>query len=80
MHTFQLMSELKKMHAELSEHRYYLEKNVAGRTEHLSRRIDLLESCNKTLCSKLTMLKKGPAVGHEHVDSTLYLLNSAQVA
>ncbi len=48
-----LMQNAKKMHAELHELRYFLEQNVERRTEHLQQRIDLLESCNATLCSKL---------------------------
>jgi hypothetical protein len=45
--------DMVKMAAELDEHRYYLEKNIAIRTEQLVRRITLLESCNETLCEKL---------------------------
>ncbi|MCX7192061.1 MAG: hypothetical protein NTY60_00250 [Proteobacteria bacterium] len=86
LHALNLMRENRKLRAELKEHRYYLEKNVACRTEHLSRHIVLLESCNQTLCGKLAMLKKGlaaaPVAVKKPVDSTvkLYLLNSARVA
>ncbi|OGT16731.1 MAG: hypothetical protein A2342_06080 [Gallionellales bacterium RIFOXYB12_FULL_54_9] len=46
----QLVAE---MAAELNEHRYNLERNVSRRTEHLVKRIDLLETCNAKLCGKL---------------------------
>jgi len=46
------------MAAELDEHRYFLEKTVAIRTEQLLRRITLLESCNETLCAKLASTNK----------------------
>jgi len=55
---FKGMQEIKKLKSELNEHRYYLERNVARRTEQLTRRIELLESCNTTLCGKLAMYKK----------------------
>lgn len=48
-----MLLEMKKMAAELNEHRYYLEQKVAQSTEHLQKRIALLESCNATLCGKL---------------------------
>ena len=48
-----MLLEMKKMAAELNEHRYYLEQKVAQSTEHLLKRIALLESCNATLCGKL---------------------------
>jgi len=44
---------VKKLEAELNEHRYYLERKVEQRTEQLMKRISLLESCNATLCGKL---------------------------
>jgi hypothetical protein len=50
--------EMVKMAAELDEHRYYLEKIVAIRTEQLQTRIALLESCNETLCAKLASTNK----------------------
>ncbi len=53
-----VMRRMKQMQSELDEHRYYLERNVARKTEHLTRRIDLLESCNTTLCGKLAASKK----------------------
>ncbi len=55
---FKLIHELKKLRAEVHEHRYYLDKNVARRTEYLSLRIGVLESCNKTLCGKLASTRK----------------------
>ena len=52
------MLEMKKMQAELAEHRYRLERNVEQRTEQLLKRISLLESCNATLCDKLAVAQK----------------------
>lgn len=52
------MLDMKKIKAELNEHRYYLERNVERRTEHLLKRIALLESCNTTLCNKLALAHK----------------------
>lgn len=52
------MRDMKKMKAELNELRYHLEQNVAQRTESLSKRIALLESCNTTLCDKLASARK----------------------
>lgn len=46
---------MKKMKAELHEHRYFLERNVERETEHLSKRIALLESCNATLSDRLAL-------------------------
>lgn len=46
---------MKAMEAELNEHRYHLERKVEQRTEQLTRRITLLESCNATLCDKLAL-------------------------
>ncbi len=44
---------IRKMKAELNQHRYYLDQQVEQRTEHLLKRIAFLESCNTTLCDKL---------------------------
>lgn len=49
---------MKKMKAELNEHRYFLERNVERETAHLSKRIALLESCNATLSEKLSEAHK----------------------
>lgn len=49
---------LAEMAAELNEHRYNLERNVSRRTEHLVKRIDLLESCNAKLCGKLAAAQR----------------------
>ena len=46
------------MKAELNELRYFLDRNVERRTEELWKRIALLESCNATLCCKLTLAKE----------------------
>ena len=48
----------KMLEDELNEHRYYLERKVEQRTEELSKRIKLLESCNTALCDKLAQAKK----------------------
>lgn len=53
-----VMRRMKQMESELEEHRYYLERNVDLKTLHLTRRIDLLESCNTNLCGKLAITKK----------------------
>ncbi len=77
-----VMQEMKSLKSELNEHRYYLEQNVARRTENLTRRIELLESCNTTLCGKLALSRKELAAlqssEKEPVDSPvkLYLLNT----
>jgi hypothetical protein len=55
---FRVMREMDKMRSELHEHRYYIEKNVALRTEHLIKRIDVLEACNAALCGKLALSQK----------------------
>ena len=53
-----VMLDMQKMETELNEHRYYLERNVERRTEHLLKRIAALEACNATLCDKLTLARK----------------------
>lgn len=53
-----VMLGMKKMKAELNEHRYCLERNVERRSEHLLKRIALLESCNSTLSGKLALAQK----------------------
>lgn len=52
------MLDMKRVRDELKEHRYFLERSVERRTDHLSRRIALLESCNATLCDKLSTAYK----------------------
>jgi len=52
------MRVMKKMKAELHEHRYCLEKNVEQRTALLMKRIAVLECCNATLCDKLVQAQK----------------------
>lgn len=46
---------MKKMKAELNEHRHFLERSVERETAYLSKRIALLESCNATLSGKLAL-------------------------
>lgn len=48
------ISDKKQMEAELVDHRYYLERNVEQRTRELLRRIEMLESCNASLCDRLS--------------------------
>lgn len=52
------MLGMKKIKDELNEHRYYMERNVEQRTEHLLKRITVLESCNAALCGKLAMAQR----------------------
>jgi len=47
------LKELNEMKTELEEHRYFLERSVERRTQHLMKRLTLLENCNATLCGKL---------------------------
>jgi glutamine amidotransferase PdxT len=63
-------SALKKLEAELNEHRYYLEQKVEQRTEELVKRINLLESCNSTLCGKLAEAKKLIAALQKQIDGS----------
>lgn len=53
-----IMRDMKKMKAELNEHRYSLERNVARETECLLKRLTLLESCNATLSGKLAAAQR----------------------
>lgn len=62
---------MKKLEAELNEHRYYLERKVEQRTEQLMKRITLLESCNASLCNKLAQTKRDIAALHKQLDSSL---------
>lgn len=48
------VSDKKRMEAELADHRYYLERNVEQRTRELMKRIEMLESCNASLCDRLS--------------------------
>ena len=56
-----IMLSMKKMKVELNEHRYYLERNVEQRTEHLLKHIAVLESCNAALCDKLALVQRDHA-------------------
>lgn len=47
------ITDKKSMESELNELRYYVENKVAQRSEQLLKQIELLESCNATLCQKL---------------------------
>jgi len=62
---------MKRLEAELNEHRYYLERKVEQRTEQLAKRLKLLESCNATLCEKLAQAKKDIAALQKLADSNL---------
>lgn len=59
-----VMLKMQKMKAELNELRYFFEKSLEMRTEYLSRRIALLESCNATLCDKLASSQEKSAELH----------------
>lgn len=50
---FKVRPGLNEMKLELNEHHFYLERNVAFRSDHLLKRIAVLESCHLTLCAKL---------------------------
>lgn len=52
------MLDMKKIKAELNEHRHRFEWNIEQRTGHLLKRIALLESCNATLSAKLALAHK----------------------
>ena len=58
LHIRNVPLNIAKMRAELHEHRYFLERNIERRTEHLLKRITVLESCNAALCDKLTLAYK----------------------
>lgn len=62
-----VMRVMKKMKAELHEHRYYLEQMVERRTVDLSKRMTVLESCNATLCDKLAMSQQEAATLKEQL-------------
>lgn len=65
LHAYRVMCEMRKLRRELHEHRYYLERKVAKQTESLTRRIDLLELCNDTLCRKLANSEREMAELHK---------------
>jgi hypothetical protein len=65
------MLDMKKMKAELNEHRHYLERNVERRTEHLLKRIAVLEFCNATLCGKLALASKEFSALNQLLEHTL---------
>lgn len=71
-----IMLDMKKMKAELNEHRYYLERNVERRTEHLLKNIALLESCNATLCDKLALTRKELSALKQPSEHTLPKINT----
>ena len=48
---------LREMESELQQYRYRLEKMVEERTEMLSRRIAILESCNAQLCDSYGQMR-----------------------
>lgn len=77
--------EMKKIKSELNQHRHYLEQNVVRRTELLVKRIELLEACNASLCSKLALtqaqlaaLKPAtlPSISATEREAKLYLVNT----
>jgi hypothetical protein len=64
----EVILDIVKMEDELDEHRYYLEKKVAVRTEQLLTQISLLESCNEALCEKLAVANKELDVFRQQLD------------
>lgn len=67
-----LMRVMKKMKAELNEHRYYLEQMVEQRTAHLLKRIAVLESCNAALCDKLASVQQEAVALKQQPAHTLF--------
>lgn len=70
------VQQIRKLRSEVNELRHYLERNVARRTEHLTRRIELLEQCNTTLCKKLSQANKSLAAMPVESPARLYVMNS----
>ena len=52
------ITDKKEMEAELSGHRYNLERYVEQRTGQQMKRLALLESCNASLCDKLELAQR----------------------
>jgi hypothetical protein len=48
-----------EMKLELNEHHFYLERNIALRSDVLLKRIAVLESCHLTLRAKLALIPQG---------------------
>jgi len=70
------MQNMMKMRDELNEHRYALARNVERETEHLLKRIALLESCNAALSGRLaeaqreiTLMKRQSALVPQKKDA-----------
>lgn len=66
------ITDRKEMEAELNEHRYRLERNVARRTEQLVRSMTLLESCNAALCDKLASAQRELVVMKRQMAGALF--------
>lgn len=62
------ISDKKRMEAELVDHRYYLERNVEQRTRELMKRIEMLESCNASLCNQLSSARMEVAALERQLD------------
>jgi predicted transcriptional regulator len=56
---FKVRPGLDEIKLELNEHHFYLERNVALISDHLLKRIAVLESCHLTLTAKLARLPQG---------------------
>ena len=71
------MLNVRMMARELKEHRYYFEQNVARRTGLLLKRIELLETCNATLCGKVANSQKDLAeLQQQHsAQGELFMIN-----
>lgn len=71
-----IMLNVRMMAHELKEHRYYFEQNVAHRTGLLLKRIELLETCNATLCSKLASSQRELTTLQQHsAKNELFIIN-----
>lgn len=55
---FKVRPGLNEMKLELNEHHFYLERNVALRSDHLLKRIAVLEACHHTLSVKLARVSQ----------------------
>ncbi len=70
------VAAMQMLEAELHEHRYYLERKVEERTEQLSTRIRVLETCNAALAGKLADAKKDIAMLRRQLVSAKYVSES----
>ncbi len=55
------ITHIKEMEAELEDHRRYMDRRIAQRTEKIERRLAVMESCNAALCAQLEQLRNANA-------------------